>query len=100
MPFKWLPDPRDEVMSRVMVDLWTNFAIYHEPTPKDEAGNFIGKSLVNLERPWRRSKKKPNGLMDYIVLKDGKVSFKAEENVEARLKWLIDNVVPKLAFYD
>ena len=35
MGFDWLHGGRDEEMSRLMVDLWTNFATYKNPTPKD-----------------------------------------------------------------
>ncbi len=80
LPITMMPDPKDAEMRRLMVDLWTNFATYHDPTPHDSGetyfciflyflcdtiwsralrpvsscteGSFIGYSLSGLDKKW------------------------------------------------
>ena len=36
-PVTLLPDERDQEMIDFLVELWTNFAIFHNPTPDDNS---------------------------------------------------------------
>ena len=57
MPLDILDDERDHKMIDFMVDLWTNFAQHHNPTPKDQKW-----------QPCRQNQ--PNC---YIILEDSKI---------------------------
>ena len=97
MPFKWLPDPKDEEMSRLFVDLITNFATHGNPTPQDKNGHFIGSSLSGLDKPWSPSKL--NGKqMEYVILKDSKIDFTSDEAFNTRLKFLLAKVLPRMNY--
>jgi carboxylesterase type B len=52
MPISMLPDERDQHMIDFIVELWTNFATHHNPTPKDKswpAYGVSGQTYVRLE---------------------------------------------------
>jgi hypothetical protein len=72
-------------MSRFMVDLWANFATYHDPTPK-KSGNFIGDSLADLKQPWKAATKTNEG-EDMAVLKNGQLGFVRDNEFLRRQKF-------------
>jgi carboxylesterase type B len=52
IPVTMLPDERDQHMIDFTVDLWTNFATHHDPTPKDQywpAYGVSGQTYVRLQ---------------------------------------------------
>ena len=78
----------DEAMIKAMVDLWVNFATYHNPTPLDANGNLIGLSLVN--KPWKTvqdvlKEKDRRDVSIYVSLKEGSISQEKNEEFEKRM---------------
>ena len=71
----------DEEMSKVMVDLWANFAIYRHPTPK-EGDTIVGHSLKNFNSPWRAADVNARG---FVKLENGRLKQDADEWAERRL---------------
>ena len=52
LPITTLPDDQDQKMIGFMVDLWTNFATFHNPTPNDKswpAYGINGQTYVRLD---------------------------------------------------
>ena len=62
LPLEYFDDERDYQMSRVMVDLWTNFATFKEPTPKTKGLLIPEKSMAGTNNhftPCRREIHRP-----------------------------------------
>ena len=74
-------------MSRFMVDLWANFATFHNPTPKGSHGNFIGDSLSDLKKPWKPAKVGQRDGEDMALLSGGKISYGKSERFFSRIKF-------------
>ena len=69
-PVTLLPAERDQNMIDFLVELWTNFATFHNPTPLDNSWPQYGK----------------NG-HTYIRLNDSKINTKHDPNVDKRLNF-------------
>ena len=87
MPFNFLGTEEDESMSRFMVDLWANFATFHDPTPKDSAGDFIGDTLSHLKKPWKRSKGGQKDGEDMAILNGATIAYAKSEPFFSRIKF-------------
>ena len=95
--------PNDQDMSEVMVDLWTNFATHHNPTPttgsKDGASSrFAGQALGHLTKPWEKATKKKKAT-NYVLLKDGDIVHEKDEAFEERMKFWRDVVSKERILY-
>jgi hypothetical protein len=78
LPFNiFSDDSDDEANSRLMVDLWANFATYRDPTSKD-GENFIGDSLNNLEIMCTAATGGEDKNHEYITIKNAKLGFEAD----------------------
>ncbi len=84
VPVSMLGSQADEDMSRVMVDLWANFATYRKPTPKYDDGAFVGEALARLEKPWRPAKLGVSDGTDMALLKNGGVAFEKQGTFQRR----------------
>ena len=82
LPVSILSEPDDEEMSKVMVDLWANFAIHSNPTPKKNDA-FVGQSLKNFESPWRAADMDAGTA--FVRLENGRLNQDADEWAEKRL---------------
>lgn len=90
---------KDKAMSRLLVDLWANFATYHDPTPKDPKGvSFVGDALQHLEKPWSPSRPKEDELLDYVILKDGSIIIEEDKGFSRRMNFLMKDLLPRLRF--
>ena len=108
LPLDYFTDERDYQMSRVMVDLWTNFAKYGNPTPTGKGdknwkaymcrriltqlfsdGKFIGRELAGqIFAPWAPSQMdKETKEFSHVTLKAGRMLNTADERLEKRLKF-------------
>ena len=82
LPLSVLSDSDDEDMSKVMVDLWANFAIHRHPTPK-VGDAFVGHNLKNLASPWREAAIDEG--ITFATLENGRLLQDADEWAEKRL---------------
>lgn len=87
LPISVLGSEEDEAMSRFMVDLWANFATFHDPTPRGAEGKFIGGSLSDLEKPWKPAKSGQKDGEDMAILNGGTISYAKSERFFARIKF-------------
>lgn len=81
LPVSILSESDDEEMSKVMVDLWANFAIHRDPTPK-EGNTFVGHSLKNFDSSWRAADEDA-GI--FARLENGRLNQDTDEWAEKRL---------------
>ena len=87
LPINVLGTEEDEAMSRFLVDLWANFATFHNPTPKGSDGNFIGDSLSDLKKPWKPAKVGQKDGEDMAILSGGTISYAKSERFFSRIKF-------------
>ncbi len=81
------PEEKDYEHASFMADLWANFATYGTPTPKDDNGKFVGRTLQNsLDRYWSPATGKP-GKYEYVRLADGAINFEEDKQYNERLKF-------------
>ena len=78
-----LSENGDEEMSKVMVDLWANFAIHRNPTPK-EGGEFVGHNLRHLDSPWPAAGRDSTSI-PFVRLENGRLIQDADEWADKRL---------------
>ena len=69
-PVTLLPDERDQEMIDFLVELWTNFATYHNPTPNDNSWPIYGT----------------NG-HTYVRLDDSEINTNHDSQVDERLSF-------------
>ena len=81
--------PDDMAMSEVMVDLWYNFAKFHNPTP--HSGQEPEKGV------WKKASKKRD--QNYVLLKDGEIKNAQDPELDKRLKFWRDVVQGKRVIY-
>ncbi len=63
------PTESDQSMSRLMVELWANFAAYRDPTPPERKA-----TLGEAAGAWPSSRVDPQtGHASFVTLKNGKV---------------------------
>ena len=74
-----------------MVDLWTNFATFHDPTPLDKDGKIKGNGLTEVEKPWKSVqeviKENISGTSIYAQLANSKVTQELDDTLEKRLSF-------------
>ena len=88
----------DEAMSRLMVDLWVNFATFTHPTPEDKNEKFIGKGIQDSGLKWPWLPVKEFASPKYVTIKDAKLSFVQNEEVDKRIAFFRDEIEPKVKF--
>ena len=89
-------------MSEVMVDLWANFATFHDPTPirKDGTGGFVGDALANLKEPWKKASKiGGSSSNNYYRFKDGEILGGGDPDLDRRLQFWRDVVNKERVLY-
>ncbi len=67
LPITILPDENDQKMVDLMVELWTNFATHHDPTPLDHKWSPVDSSN------------------SYVILKDAQILHEKCPDREKRL---------------
>jgi len=87
IPLSTLRGPADLDMSRLMVDLWANFAEYRNPTPRLGGQGFAGESLSGLTEPWRPAELLADGSLYEVVLKNGQMSQWRDAGEQARMRF-------------
>ncbi len=93
VPVTFLPDERDQKMIDFMVDLWTNFAINHDPNARQgQEGELLSDSLTNQPK-WL-----PYGTKDtkYVRLEGSQIIVGPEEKRDKRLRFWQDMLRDKL----
>ena len=69
MPVVILSEERDQAMIDFMVNLWTNFAKHHNPTP--------------INQTWLPCQEKEQNC--YVILDDSKIIAQTDENRQRRI---------------
>ena len=69
LPIEMLPDERDQNMIDFTVNLWTNFATFHDPTPSD-------KTWLPCEE---------NSSNCYVILDDSKLILERDPKRQKRI---------------
>lgn len=89
LPFTLLPDEADQKMSDVFVDLWANFATFHNPTPSKETLDnveLVSDSFQSLPQ-WR-----PYGDQGtkYVRIKDASIVTEPDDDRNSRIAFWHD----------
>ena len=86
LPFSWFSGHQDASMSMTMVDLWANFATYHNPTHGDATEREIANAMGQIKNTWKSVQEavKDKSLI-YVKLKNSLVLQEKDWELEKRL---------------
>ena len=89
--------PEDQEMSRVLVDLWTNFAQFHNPTPPKAVLEKKGDGARIPEMPWKKADAKNPS--NYVRFEGGKILDEPDSEFDERMKFWTEVVHKKRILY-